>query len=106
MPKFEVELYVGLHLVGAPTDITVVDADNPEEAAFFALGEPLIRAGAPGEARAKVSSSGMSGRWQTTVLYSTDVLKQVPCGELRALPDNGLAGSPATLGERADPGKP
>ena len=106
MPKFEVELYVGLHLVGAPTDVIVVTADNPEEAAFFALGEPLILAGEPGEARAKVSSSGPSGGWRTTVLYRTDVLGQIPCDEDRGPRDNGLSGRPATLGERADPGKP
>jgi hypothetical protein len=106
MPKFEVELYVGLHLVGGPTDVIVVTADNPEEAAFFALGEPLILAGEPGEARAKVSSSGPSDGWRTTVLYRTDALRQIPRGETRGLPDNGLAGRPATLGERVDPRKP
>ena len=83
MPKFEVELYVGLHLVGAPTDVIVVTADNPEEAAYFALGEPLVMAGQPGDARVRVSSSGPGEGWRTIVLYRTDVVRQVPrddCG--------------------------
>lgn len=77
MPKYEVELYTGLHLVGAPTDVIVVTAGDAEEAAFFALGEPLVVAGQPRDARARVSSPNLDGGWQTIVLYRAGVRRPV-----------------------------